>query len=236
MTEATHVQHEPGPMGPDRTRPPAAAPQAEPLPEGMTVAPGTPEVRLRLPMIVEDEVCELSMRYGTPIRRTYHVVADDYIYTYRWRKDLDRRAEVVFVLQEPAGRIWVHAKPHYPARLYRLPSGGVHWHERVEDALFREIEEETGLTVYLERFLGLIEYRFHRGTSTVQFASYIFHLRCEEGVPVCHASEKISEFRPILPAQLSLIIASLRNLMGDRRGWGQWRALAHDLVYRHLVN
>ena len=41
--------------------------------------------------------------------------------------------------------IWVHTKPHYPAHIFRLPSGGVHWDEPVEDALLREVAEETGL-------------------------------------------------------------------------------------------
>jgi hypothetical protein len=27
----------------------------------------------------------------------------------------------------------------------------------------------------------------------------------------------------------------LRNLMGMRRAWGEWRALAHDLVYDTLL-
>lgn len=209
-------------------------------------AAGLPEVRTdevatrgdspaRFPMIDLPEVERLAARYGRPERRSYNVQADDYIRTYRWGKDSDRRAEVVFAVQDEAGRFWVHAKPHYPAHIFRLPSGGIHVVESVEDALLREVEEEMGLPVAISRFLGIVEYRFWYGPCVVSFASYVFHLRTADGVPVCRVGEEISEFRAVLPTQVAQIAADLRNLMGDRRGWGQWRALAHDLVYESVV-
>lgn len=196
---------------------------------------GTPrQAALRRPMVAEDELVALAATYGAPQLRTYNVLADEYIYSYRWRGDSDRRAEVVFAIQDETGKIWVHAKPHYPAHIFRLPSGGVAWDEPIAAALFREIDEETGLPVYAARFLGLIEYRFLHDDSMVTFASYVFHLRTNGSRPVCHASENICGFRTVLPSQVSQIAEDLRNLIGDRRGWGQWRALAHDLVYESL--
>jgi ADP-ribose pyrophosphatase YjhB (NUDIX family) len=185
-------------------------------------------------MIWAGELDGLAARYGAPIYRSYAVQADVYIYSYLWRKDSDRRAEVVFAIEDGLGRIWVHAKPHYPAQIFRLPSGGVQWEEPVEDALFREIEEEMGLPVRVVRFLGLLEYRFLHGDSVMPFASYVFHLRSAGGQPICQESEKISEFRAVLPSQVLQIAMELRSLMGERRAWGQWRAVAHDLVYESL--
>lgn len=187
-----------------------------------------------LPTIWADEVSDLSARYGKPAYRSHNIQADEYIYSYRWRKDTDRRAEVVFAIQDSERGIWVHAKPHYPAHIFRLPSGGVHWDEGIEAALLREVAEETGLSVCIQRFLGLVEYRFYRGDSTVQFASYVFHLISAGGLPVIQAGEQISEFRIMAPQQLSQLANDLRNLGGNRRGWGEWRALAHDLVYEFL--
>lgn len=187
-----------------------------------------------LPMIVPDEVADLAARYGAPVQRTFDVQADEYIYSYRWRKDIDRRAEVVFAVQNPAGQVWVHAKPHYPTHVYRLPSGGVQLHETVEDALMREIEEEMGLPVEVARFLGLVEYRFWHGELVVPFVSYIFHLHADHSQPTACEGEQIADFRAVLPAQLGQVALGLRNLLGDRHGWGQWRALAHDLVSEYL--
>jgi 8-oxo-dGTP pyrophosphatase MutT (NUDIX family) len=189
---------------------------------------------VRLAAVLGDEVASLSRKYGAPERLLYSIQADDYIYSYRWGKDSDRRAEVVFAIQDPSGNIWVHAKSHYPAHIYRLPSGGVHWDEDIETALLREVQEETGLPVRVERFLGLLEYTFYYAGSTAEFASYVFYLRSGGGKPIAEAGESICEFRPIPPTGLSEIAVDLRNLIGDRRGWGQWRALAHDLVYERL--
>lgn len=186
------------------------------------------------PVICEPEVEELVQRWGAPERRTVHLQADAYLRTHRWRADSDRRAEVVFALEDPAGRIWVHAKGHYPSHIYRLPSGGIHWDEAVVDALWREVAEETCLAAEIVRFLGLIDYHFHNGGSTARFASYVFHLRCSRGAPRPHAAENISEFRRVLPSQLRELAAELRNLIGDRRGWGQFRACCHDLVHEEL--
>ena len=90
------------------------------------------------------------------------------------------------------------------------------------------------MPVKVERFVGVIDYRFRHMDSFAYFASYVFHLRCGSGQPQPHADENISEFRTVLPCQLPQIAADLRNMIGDRRGWGQFRAIPHDLVYERL--
>jgi 8-oxo-dGTP pyrophosphatase MutT (NUDIX family) len=190
----------------------------------------------RLPMIVTDEVADLSAHYGKPVQRSFNVQADDYIYSYRFNKVSDRRAEVVFAIEDGCGHLWVHAKPHYPSHIFRLPSGGVHWDELVLEGLLREVDEETGLPVEIVRFLGIIEYRFWHDSVVAPFASYVFHLRTDcVQPPVIQCSDQISEFRPVLPKDIGQMAAELRNLIGNRRAWGQWRALAHDLVYETLL-
>ena len=193
-----------------------------------------PSSQSHLPMVGAEEVAELAARFGNPQHCTFSIQADEYIYSYRWRKDSDRRAEVVFAIGDAQGRVWVHAKSHYPSHIFRLPSGGIHWDEPVEAALLREVEEETHLTVSIRQFVGIIEYRFQRYDSTVLFASYVFLLDSDGAIPQPGGGEMISEFRAILPCQLSQVALDLRNLIGDRRAWGQWRALAHDLVHDHL--
>lgn len=205
--------------------------------EGEWGSDGVWSIPSRLPMIVTDEVAELSAHYGLPIQRNFDVQADEYIYSYRFNKVLDRRAEVVFAIEDGAGQLWVHAKSHYPTAIYRLPSGGVHWNELVVDGLLREVNEETGLPVEIVRFLGIIEYHFWHDGVMAPFASYVFHLRTEcVDCPVTHGAEQISEFRAVTPRQIGQLASGLRNLMGHRRGWGQWRALAHDLVYETLLH
>jgi ADP-ribose pyrophosphatase YjhB (NUDIX family) len=188
-----------------------------------------------LPAVDEYEIAELAQRFGLPQRRSVYMQADPSMVAYRFRGTGDRRAEVVFVIQDPSSVIWVHNKQHYPSSLFRLPSGGIHWHERVEDALMREIAEETALLTRIERFLGVIEYFFYHEERIVHFASYVFHLYSEGGQPYTVKDEEITGFRAILPCQLLEISADLHNLIGDRRLWGQWRAVSHDLAYDTLV-
>ena len=192
-------------------------------------------IRENRPMIDEEEVQALITQYGNPIRRTYCIQADDYIRSYRWQPTSDRRAEVVFAIQNPADQIWLHAKAHYPARIFRLLSGGVHPNEAIEAALWREVAEETALECQVERFLGLITYHFTYNDEVAHFASYIFTLRADFTQPRCERDNEISAFHAVLPSQLGDVSNDLRNLIGDRHGWGQWRALAVDLVHEQLT-
>jgi ADP-ribose pyrophosphatase YjhB (NUDIX family) len=195
---------------------------------------GRAEHGWRLPTVDEAEVTALACRYGMPRRRHITLPADEYTRPYRFGRKGDRRAEVVFAIEDPAGGVWVHAKAHYPRHIFRLPSGGIHWQEGVEAALMREIHEETALPVVVSRFLGLYEYIFLHEGQQAFFASYIFSLRSAGGQPVPHEGEAITNFQLVPTGQLTELAADMRNLGGDRRGWGQWRALAHDLAHEAL--
>jgi 8-oxo-dGTP pyrophosphatase MutT (NUDIX family) len=188
-----------------------------------------------LPMIDEQEVNMLVRCYGQPLRRGYTLEADDYMRFYRWRRDPDRRAEVVFAILRPDGLLWLHTKAHYPAHIYRLLSGGIGMDEAVADALWREVAEETGLPCVVEAFLGLVTYQFRYQGETADFASYIFALRTDFTEPVCERDDEVSGFRSVLPGQLLDVSNELRNMLGDRNCWGHWRALAVDLVYEQLT-
>ena len=210
----------------------------------VTMDQGVPSVPQRVhapgrPMICDKEVRELITDFGDPIRRTYQIEADEYIRAYRWRPNNDRRAEVVFAIQDPNEQLWTHTKAHYPAHLSRLPSGGVELNEGIYNGLLREITEETGWDVTrnevtIQRFIGLIDYHFHYNGSTIKFASYIFHLRSNGTPPITNDPKEIYTFRAIRPSQLLHLTVDMRNMMGERRGWGQWRSLAHELVHNYL--
>jgi len=58
----------------------------------------------------------------------------------------------------------------------------------------------------------------------------------DSSLPRLPLDGEISAFRAILPCQLLQLSADMRNMVGNRRGWGQWRALVHDLVYDVLID
>jgi 8-oxo-dGTP pyrophosphatase MutT (NUDIX family) len=70
----------------------------------------------------------------------------------------NRNAEVCMVVRRPSGRILVFRKTFYPSGVLRLLTGGIEPGESIVDALRREVTEETGLDVRVERYLALVRF------------------------------------------------------------------------------
>lgn len=181
-------------------------------------------------LINPQEIEELVKRYGPSERRSFSLERGGERGEH-WRRVLaDRRGEVIFVVERPAGVI-LHTKDTYPPGTYRLPSGGVGWGETVLSALHREVREEMGLEVEVERFLGLLEYEIRCEEETLPFVSYVFLVKGGDGELVPQdEKEHITSFRQVPAAELAEVADSLRAIEEDWRDWGEFRALAHDLV------
>lgn len=180
------------------------------------------------------EVAALAARYGQPVIRRHEIQADDYMYARRWRSKPDRRGEVVFAIRQPDGTILLHTKYSYQRPIFRLLSGGINPDESVEAALKREVLEETGLETTIKRFVGVLDCRFIYGESIAPFASYVFYLESDSAALKSSDGEILCYKQVTLP-QLLRVGAALRQLDGDRRCWGYWRSLAHDLVCEVLL-
>jgi ADP-ribose pyrophosphatase YjhB (NUDIX family) len=182
-------------------------------------------------LINRREIEALARQYGPIERRSYSLEVGRRNFE-DWRRELveKRRGEVVFVVKGPVGLI-LHTKDFYPPGTYRLPSGGVRWGESVLSALHREAQEEMGLKVEVERFLGLLEYEFRCQGETMPFVSYVFLVR-EAGGELApqDKEERILSFCQVPVAELSAIADSLRAMEEDWRDWGEFRAIAHDFV------
>ena len=184
------------------------------------------------------EIEELARQYGPIERRSFSLERGRERCRY-WRRVLaDRRGEVIFVVERPAGLI-LHTKDIYPPGIYRLPSGGVGWGETVLSALHREVREEMGLEIEVERFLGLLEYEIHcedsvepsRDEETLPFVSYVFLVRGGDGELIPQDEEEhITSFRQVPAAELAAVADSLRAVEEDWQDWGEFRAIGHDFV------
>lgn len=209
-------------------------PQREDLHLDRSVA-AMPGHSLEATQIDHKELKSLSERYGRPLCRHFCIETDAYMREYRGQKDPDRRGEVVFAIRQVNGEILLHTKHRYVTPIYRLPTGGIERDELVEDALFREIAEETGQEVELRRFLGVLDCNFVSNGSGIPFVSYIFYLDSlsEELCPT--DTEEVSGYRTVPVEELCTVAQSLRALDLERSCWGLWRSLAHDLVYNALM-
>ena len=158
----------------------------------------------------------------------------------------DRRGEVVMVIQRAMdGLVWVMTKASFPVGLYSLPTGGIQRHEGIAEALRRELAEETGFEVHVERFLAVIRYVPIPASGDPQnvpdMLSFAFLLDEESGqAPVVSCGEKILNFKAITPTELGAIAQQWRTLSGssaefhDLVAWGKFRSLTHQVVLETL--
>jgi ADP-ribose pyrophosphatase YjhB (NUDIX family) len=187
--------------------------------------------------IDEREVAELAQRYGPLERRHYALEVGKRVFTY-WREERgDCRGEVALFILRPNGNVILHAKDFYPEGIYRVPTGGIEWGEDVVTAVHREAREETGLTVVIERCLGILEYEFRYQGEMLPFVSYVFLLR-ENGGQLCpqDKGERITSFGEVPLTELEAVARNLRAIEADWRDWGQYRAIAHSFAAEVLGN
>ena len=181
----------------------------------------------------ERELEDVMAVYGEAEVEEIEVGIDRDLFQNRLLKSSDRRGEVVFAIQMPEG-ILVHHKSFYGDGVFRLLSGGIDYGEKVVDALRREIEEETSLTLSSGRLLGVQDCQLVYGSRSVRFVSYVFYVHADGDLRP-DPKENITEFRAVSLAELAAIAEDLRRTPPPHEGWGRWRALAHDLVYQRLM-
>lgn len=189
-----------------------------------------------LPPIDPKEMSDLEREWGPCVRMECDVPMSPSSLDY-WLKRVPakRRAEVGMLILGPNGRALIHTKPHYPEGTFRIPTGGIKPRERVLAALRREVWEETGLSVDVERLLAVLDYRFTDEQREVRFATYIFVVRADGSVPSPQdEDEQIAEFREVELSGLNGLADSLEGLRTQWNDWGRFRALAHRAAARLL--
>lgn len=203
-----------------------------------------------------DELNALAERWGEQPHEQ-HVLPVDYPFLngrHQRLTDARRRAEICYVLHRgsPGAGVLLHRKIYYPANALRLPTGGIHQGESVEETLVREVFEETGLTVtaertghrsepsgrnaVVERYLGLLDYRFqHPALGERTFATYHFLVRAAADAPIeaQDEDEQVEEWA-WTPAGALNDVADQLLAVGEVdsawRHWAHYRALSHRFV------
>jgi NAD+ diphosphatase len=185
---------------------------------------------------IESQIADLASRYGTPLRYIAPLTG--------WPFDpidrMDRYGEVCMVIRRPHGKLLTSIKTFYPPGCYRLPTGGVSHGERIEQALLREVAEETSLTVEIQRFLAVIEYQPTQPSLTgLSFTTFAFLLQETGGIlAVNDPNERTADFREILPSELDDMATHLagiedridQEIGGSWQDWGRFRAVVHRVV------
>jgi len=143
----------------------------------------------------------------------------------------ERPGEVVLVLERPDDGIWLHTKGFYPPGTWRLPTGGLKHGEAPDVGYVRELAEETGIVpAPPPRRLAVVRYAATTG-ERYAFASYLYRVPGVGEPPrAADASEDITGWRAVPPAELDRVAADLRRLPDGWRPWGEFRAVAHEVL------
>jgi len=178
-------------------------------------------------------LAEAIARYGRPLERSFTLeVRPETLRYWRMRR---KRAEVVILLRRLNGRYLVHTKGFYPPGVYRLISGALKPGEDLLAGLEREIHEETGLAVRVERFLAILRYRFCYREESLPFISYLFAVAELGGTLALNdPGEAISGYREVDLAELGALAAQLEALPPEWSDWGRFRAIAHRVILEIL--
>lgn len=118
------------------------------------------------------------------------------------------------VIRNPHGFL-VMRKPFYPEGIWRLPTGGVEVGEGVEEALRRELMEETGLEVPHPRPLAHLEY-LHPSRQSVVFETHLFLIETPD-VAVPQPGDEVMEFRHA--KDVSELRSQAEDLLSLGSGW-----------------
>ncbi len=131
--------------------------------------------------VTDNMIAEMAAKYGTPQEREFHFgVARKELDRIRSSQKQGRNHDVTLYIQKD-DRLVVIAKHMYPPNLYRAPSGGLQPGEQFEEGIAREVTEETGCRIELERFLLRTFAWFKYRHDAIFWRSFVFLARYAGG-------------------------------------------------------
>ncbi len=172
----------------------------------------------------------LAARFGPPVRELIHIPqVNRSVGPAGFPLSSRRTAEVVLVIPRPDRKVLVHTKSFYPTGVWRLPTGGLHRGERIDDAIRREAREETGNDLLPFRFLFHLRFRWDGASK--QFDSYGFlTTEASERIESRDPREQITAFHDVDREEFDSITRALEGMMGSWFSWGRFRAAPHRLL------
>ena len=143
------------------------------------------------------------------------------------------------VIPRSSGRVLLMTKRFYPTGIFRLPTGGMQQGESPETTFRREIKEETGLDLEIDRYLGKIDYILIYQDERLNFTSHVFLTKPSDSeISPEDDSEEIIEFQEVSISGListAKALESLEQTAPEWAGWGRFRAAVHRFVNAKIL-
>ncbi|UCC45427.1 MAG: NUDIX hydrolase [Candidatus Zixiibacteriota bacterium] len=116
----------------------------------------------------------MERRYGVPSRASFTIDITEKEYNRIHASQTHGRNHDVTLYIRKGDSYVVIAKPFYPAGLYRAPSGGLKPGEDFHEGIRREVNEEAGVEIQLDRFILRTEVDFRCVTGSIYWRSFVF--------------------------------------------------------------
>lgn len=177
--------------------------------------------------VTDDMIAAMVRRYGQPHRREFSFeVTEQELVRIRSSQKEGRNHDVTLYADKD-GQVIVIAKHMYPPGLFRAPSGGLKPGESFEVGIEREMTEETGCAINLDRFLLQTSVRFKQGDDFVAWRSFVFLARYVGGDFEFTDRHEIKEVRLADWTEFDLFSQIMR---ATEIGGLHYRAALHDTV------
>ncbi|RKX24723.1 MAG: hypothetical protein DRP45_07590 [Candidatus Zixiibacteriota bacterium] len=124
--------------------------------------------------VTDDMIAEMAVRYGTPALKKYSFDVDEKEVNRIGSSQKHGRNHDATLYVQKDDKIVVIAKHFYPPTLYRAPSGGLDPGESFHDGINREMREEIGCEIELDRFLLQTAVTFSYGDEEIFWRSFVF--------------------------------------------------------------
>lgn len=153
----------------------------------------------------------------------------------QWRdkiREKKLRGEIATAIINPEHQILLHTKHFYPDDAYRIPTGGIETGESADQALPRELYEETGFHILKHSLKAVILYEFCYQRERLGFVTFLYHVLPNKWRPIVYdESEQITDFIWTPLDSLNRVIDTLVSLpTSGWRDWGRMRAKSHQII------
>ena len=180
-----------------------------------------------------EEIVRMERLYGTPDEERITVEMGEREWALLRRTQTRGRAHDVTLYVRRGDDLAVIAKHSYPPGVYRAPSGGVTPEETMEEGIAREVNEELGIAIRLQRYLLREKVDFRRGSDAVLWTTHVFTAEplTTELAPTDHNEIREARWMP-----LREVSGPVAKALGSSRSAGlRYRGYLHRRVMETLA-
>ena len=183
--------------------------------------------------VPKETIQELSEQFGHPkeVSFSYEISVEEFERIKSSQKNGREHDVTIYIRKDD--KFIVIAKHFYPQGLFRAPSGGINPNEDFIAGAKREVLEETGCEVSIQKFLlqTHVQFKLVNSDKVINWHSYVFLAEYISGDFQFTDTNEIREVTTVTLAEYEKFSATMRS---TSIGGLHYRADMHDVVKQLL--